>query len=86
MGYKAKPGVALRATAAFALLNLPLIGTVAFSYMLAGGSESEWWIRGILAVGVAVSELAIVINTIGPPLKDWIKSAEWVDEPDKRRV
>lgn len=78
-----KPGTALRATVAFALLNLPLIGTAAFAYWMGGGMGAEWWLRGILAVGVAVSEFAIVTTTIGPPLYDWIKSEEYVEKGEK---
>ena len=77
-----RPGTALRATAAFALLNLPLIGTVLFALWMAGGQDAEWWIRGILAILVAAAEFAIV-TTIAPPLYDWIKSEEWVDEGKK---
>lgn len=78
-----KPGVAMRATAAFALLNLPLVGTVLFALWMAGGNEADWWIRGILALVVAVAEFAIVTTTIAPPLYDWIKSEEYVKDGAK---
>lgn len=80
---KKKPGTALRATAAFALLNLPLIGTVLFALWMAGGNEADWWIRGILALAVAIAEFAIVTTTIAPPLYDWIKSEEYVEDGQK---
>lgn len=79
MSYERKPGTALRATAAFVLLNLPLVGTAAFTYWMGGGMGAEWWLRAVLAVAVAGSELAIVTTTIGPPLLDWIKSEEYID-------
>lgn len=75
-----RPGTAGRATAAFALLNLPLVVTVGAVYWLAGGIEAEWWLRGIIGVAVAVSEAAITLNTIGPPLMEWIKGEEYVEE------
>lgn len=78
-----KPGVALRATAAFTLLNLPLIGTVLFALWMAGGDNADWWVRGILAIAVAVGETVIVTTTIGPPLYDWIKSEEYVEDGKK---
>lgn len=78
-----KPGAALRATFAFFLLNLPLVITVAAVYMLSGGMTAEWWVRGILAIMVAVAEAVIVVETVGPPLRDWIKSEEYVAEGDR---
>ena len=78
-----KPGTALRATVAFGLLNLPLVITTGFVYLLSGGETAEWWVRGILAIGVAVAEYTIVITTIGPPLYDWIRSEEFVKEGSK---
>lgn len=82
--YRDKPGVAGRATAAFMLLNLPLATTAVVVFYLGGGATAEWWLRGILAVGVAASELAIVLETIGPPLKGWINQREWVEKPAPR--
>ena len=78
-----KPGTALRATVAFGLLNLPLIITTAVVYHLGGGETAEWWVRGILAIGVAIAEFSIVVSTIGPPLYDWIKSEEYVPDNEK---
>ena len=73
MPYVRKPGTAFRATVAFALLNAPLVGTVAFVYFIAGGAD-DFWIKTFLSLGVIVSEFAITTTTIGPPLYDWIKS------------
>lgn len=75
-----RKGVALRATFAFVLLNLPLMFTAFLCYYLAGGESSEWWVRGIVALMVAVGEFWIVVETIGPPLREWIRGEEWVDE------
>lgn len=73
-----KPGLIYRATAAFALLNLPLIGTAWFVFLMGGNASSEWWLRGILAIAVAASEIGIVTSTIGPPLVEWIDGKEFV--------
>jgi len=78
-----RPGTALRATAGFALLNLPLIVTVVTVVWLSGGEAAEWWVRGILAVAVCVAEFAIVVTTIGPPLYEWIVSEEYVEDGEK---
>lgn len=78
-----KPGTAIRATVAFFLLNLPLTVTVYFVYLMSGGENAEWWVRGILAIAVAVAEFAIVISTIGPPLYEWIQSEEYLEEGEK---
>jgi hypothetical protein len=78
-----KPGVIYRATAAFALLNLPLVATAWFVFLMGGQSASEWWLRASLAVAVAGSEIAIVTWTIGPPLVDWIDEKEFVRDGEK---
>lgn len=78
-----KPGVALRATVAFALLNLPLIVTTFFVYFMSGGALAEWYVRGLLAVIVAVAEFTIVTQTIAPPLLGWIKGEELVKDGEK---
>lgn len=78
-----KPGTALRATAAFTLLNIPLFLTLVVVYYAAGGMEANWWIRGIVALAFAVSEFSIVATTIAPPLYDWIKSEETVNDNEK---
>lgn len=77
-----KPGTALRATAAFALLNVPLIGVTAFVWFLANGA-ADFWLRTFIGVAVSVAEFAIVSTTIGPPLYDWIKSEEYVQDGQK---
>lgn len=78
-----KPGVIYRATAAFALLNVPLVGTAWFVFLMGGNAASEWWLRAVLALAVAGSEIAIVTSTIGPPLVDWIGEKELVGEGKK---
>lgn len=83
MPYVKKPGTAMRATVAFALLNVPLLITVYFVWLMSGGESAEWWVRGILAIAVAFAEFAIVVTTIGPPLYEWIKSEEYVDDGKK---
>lgn len=75
-----KPGVGFRAAVVFFILNLPIIGVTYFAYWMAGGQGAEWFIRGVLAIGVAVAEFALVTTTIGPPLVDWIKSTETYDD------
>lgn len=83
MPIKTKPGTALRATAALFILNVPLGITVIAVYWLSGGTIAEWWVRGILAVAVAIAEAAIVLNTIAPPMLTWIKGEESVAEGQK---
>jgi hypothetical protein len=83
MSYAKKPGAAGRATVVFMLLNAPLVLTSAVVIWLSGGVNAEWYVRGILAVGFAVSEFAIVVNTIAPPMLDWIKSEEYVKDGEK---
>ncbi len=78
-----KPGTAGRATAAFALLNLPLVATAVFVFWLGGGNAAEWWLKGIMGVLVAVAEFSIVVTTIAPPLYEWIKGEEWVSEGER---
>jgi len=78
-----RPGTAWRAAVAFILLNLPLLVTAYAIYHLAGGSEAEWWARGILAVVIAVAEFSVVTSTIAPPLYEWIKSEEVVADGAK---
>jgi hypothetical protein len=79
-----KPGVAGRATMAFALLNLPLFATTWLCYFMAGGDETLWWLRCILALGFAVAEFTLVTTTIGPPLMEWIESKETVAVDDSK--
>jgi hypothetical protein len=79
MPYVTKPGLAFRATAAFALLNAPLVGTVAFVYFITNGAD-DFWIKTFLAIAVIVAEFAITISTIAPPLYDWIKGQEYVED------
>lgn len=78
-----RPGVALRATAAFGLLNMALILTAAVVYYLAGAGSAEWWARGLIAICFAISEFAIVTTTIGPPLYEWVAGKEWVRDGEK---
>lgn len=78
--YRNKPGLFYRAVAAFVLLNIATILTLLATWWLSGGMASPWQIRGLLAVAVAVAEFSIVTTTIGPPLMDWIKSQECVEE------
>ncbi len=78
-----KPGTAIRATIAFLILNLPLIIAAYFTYWISGGAAAEWYVRGIVAVGVTVAEFAIVVNTIGPPMAEWIRSEEVIKDNEK---
>jgi hypothetical protein len=55
---------------------------IAVAYWLSGGQSAEWWARGILAVGVAVAQFAIVSTTIGPPVMEWIEGKEYVEQKD----
>lgn len=77
-----KPGLFGRAIAAFFLFNLAVALTIAVAYWLSGGQSAEWWARGILAVGVAVAQFAIVSTTIGPPVMEWIEGKEYVEQKD----
>lgn len=81
--YKTRPGTAQRATVAFFLLNIPLFMTTYFVYWMGGQESADWWLRGILAIGFAAAEFAIVFSTITEPLYEWIKGKEYVPEGQK---
>lgn len=72
-----KPGYMWRAVIAWFIFNVILLGTLSIVVWLLGGYDPVWYIQLPMILAVIVSEWVIMIETIAPVIRDWIKQEEY---------
>lgn len=72
---KKKDGYMFRAVVAWIILNIILLGTLGVVVWIVGGYQ-VWFIQLPLVVAIIGSEWAIMVETIGPVIRDWIRQEQ----------
>lgn len=67
-------GIGFRAAVAFGVLNLILLVTVVIAIVIAPFTGQTLWLQAVLALLFVAGEAAVVAQTIGPPLREWISN------------
>ncbi len=83
MAIMIKPGYMRRAVLAWCILNGILIATLALIVYVIEPWMAQWYVMVPLLVAVVVSEWVIMVQTVGPIIRDWIKQEESVGQDEK---
>lgn len=75
-GRRMKPGYMKRAVAAWCILNATMILMLIFIVWLVGPWLDRWYTMVPLLIGVIITEMVIMSETVAPIMRDWIRQEE----------
>lgn len=78
-----RPGMMWRATAAWLVLNVAMLATLAIIVYVVQPWMQNWYIALPILVSVVVTEWMITSETIAPIVREWIKGEELVKDGEK---